>query len=122
MSKVVSIHPYFKVHPEKMEEFRKLLDQFVEATAKEDGCLWYDFTMSGDVVHCREAYNGAEGLLAHADNVGSIIGEALGISDLLRLEIHATKEDIEKLKEPFAELGPEYYEFQLGIGKPEQIV
>jgi quinol monooxygenase YgiN len=118
MSKVVSIHPYFKVHSGKMEEFRKLLDQFIEATAKEDDCLWYDFTMSEDVVHCREAYHGAEGLLAHADNVGALIGEALSISELLRLEIHAAKEEIEKLKEPLAELGPEYYEFQLGIGKP----
>ena len=118
MSKVVSIHPYFKVHSGKIEEFRKLLDQFVEATANESDCLWYDFTMSGDVVHCREAYNGAKGLMAHAENVGSIIEKALDISDLLRLEIHATKEDIEKLKEPFADLSPEYYEFQLGLGKP----
>ena len=118
MSKVVSIHPYFKVHSGKMEEFRKLLDQFVEATANESDCLWYDFTMSGDVVYCREAYNGAKGLMAHAENVGSIIEKALDISDLLRLEIHATKEDIEKLKEPFADLSPEYYEFQLGLGKP----
>ena len=33
-------------------------------------------------------------------------------------EIKDLEGEIEKLKEPLAELGPEYYEFQLGIGKP----
>ena len=80
--------------------------------------MWYDFTKSGDVIHCREAYEGAEGLLEHAENVNSIIGDALGISDLIRLEIHANSDEIAKLKEPFADLNPEYFEYQLGIGKP----
>ena len=42
----------------------------------------------------------------------------MNISDLIRLEIHASPDEIVKLKEPFADLNPEYYEFQMGIGKP----
>ena len=94
MSNVVSIHPYFKIHPGKMDEFLDLCEKFAEATSTESGCLWYDFTKSGDIIHCREAYNGAECLLAHAENVNSIIGDALSISDLIRLEIHASADDI----------------------------
>ena len=118
MSNVVSIHPYFKIHSGKMNEFLEICEKFTAATSTESGCLWYDFTKSGDVIHCREAYEGAEGLLAHAENVNSIIGDALGISDLIRLEIHANSDEIAKLKEPFADLNPEYFEYQLGIGKP----
>ena len=118
MSNVVSIPPYFKIHPGKMNEFLEICEKFTAATSTESGCLWYDFTKSGDVIHCREAYEGAEGLLAHAENVNSIIGDALGISDLIRLEIHANSDEIAKLKEPFADLNPEYFEYQLGIGKP----
>ena len=119
MSNVVSIHPYFKIHPGKMNECLEICEKFTAATSTESGCLWYDFTKSGDVIHCREAYEGAEGLLAHAENVNSIIGDALGISDLIRLEIHANSDEIAKLKEPFADLNPEYFEYQLGIGKPQ---
>ena len=118
MSNVVSIHPYFKIHPGKMNEFLEICEKFTAATSTESGCLWYDFTKSGDVIHCREAYEGAEGLLEHAENVNSIIGDALGISDLIRLEIHANSDEIAKLKEPLADLNPEYFEYQLGIGKP----
>lgn len=118
MSNVVSIHPYFKIHPGKMNEFLEICEKFTAATSTEPGCLWYDFTKSEDIIHCREAYEGAEGLLAHAENVNSIIGDALGISDLIRLEIHANSDEIAKLKEPFADLNPEYFEYQLGIGKP----
>ena len=118
MSNVVSIHPYFKIHPGKMNEFLEICEKFTAATSTESGCLWYDFTKSGDVIHCREAYEGAEGLLEHAENVNSIIGDALGISDLIRLEIHANSDEIAKLKDPFADLNPEYFEYQLGIGKP----
>ena len=81
MSNVVSIHPYFKIHPGKMDEFLDLCEKFAEATSTESGCLWYDFTKSGDIIHCREAQR-SEGLLAHAENVNSIIGDALSISDL----------------------------------------
>ena len=54
----------------------------------------------------------------YADNVNSIIGDALAISDLIRLEIHGERDQIEKLRAPFSDLNPEYFEFQHGIGKP----
>ena len=118
MSNVVSIHPYFKVHEGKLDDFKGLLPRFISATAAEEKCHWYDFTICGDIVHCREAYEGAEGLLAHVANVEGLIGEALGISELLRLEVHGPEEELDKLKEPLAELGPDFFEFHSGVAKP----
>jgi len=59
---VVSLYPWFKIHPGKIAEFKALLPRFIEMTAPETGCLFYDFTLSDDVLHCREAYTGAEGV------------------------------------------------------------
>ncbi|MFT5106406.1 MAG: quinol monooxygenase YgiN [Verrucomicrobiales bacterium] len=118
MSNVVSIHPYFKTHEGKLDAFRALLPQFTEITGKEEKCRWYDFTICDDTVHCREAYDGAEGLLTHLGNVEALIGEALTISDLVRVEVHGPASELEKLKVPLADLNPDYYEFETGIGKP----
>jgi hypothetical protein len=115
MSNVVSIHPYFKVHEGKLEDFKDLLPRFISATATEEKCHWYDFTICGDIVHCREAYEGAEGLLAHVANVEGLIGEALGVSELLRVEVHGPEDELEKLKEPLAGLSPDYFAFHSGV-------
>lgn len=118
MSKTVSIHPYFKIHPGKIEEAKALLPKMTEVTATEDACLWYDFSLGGDVLHCREAYVGGEGLLTHLGNVDAHIQEMLKISDLIRVEVHGPADELEKVKEPLAPLNPTYFEFICGIGKP----
>ncbi len=118
MSNVVSIHPYFKTHEGKLEAFKALLPKFIAATSSEERCHWYDFTICEDTVHCREGYDGAEGLLTHLGNVEAIIAEALTVSDLVRVEVHGPAEELAKLKEPLADLNPDYYEFHSGIGKP----
>ncbi len=118
MSQVVSIHPYFKCHEGKLGDFEALLPKFVERTRTEGRCHWYDFSVCGDTVHCREAYDGAEGLLEHLANVEALIGEALTISDLARVEVHGPAEELAKLEGPLADLAPEYYVFQTGIGRP----
>ncbi len=118
MSNVVSIHPYFKTHEGKLEAFKELLPQFIKRTSTEEMCHWYDFTIGGDTVHCREAYDGADGLLAHLGNVDSVIAQALTVSDLVRVEVHGPAAELAKLKEPLAGLNPEYFEFHSGIGKP----
>ena len=115
---VVSIHPYFQVQDGKLEEFKSLMPEFVARTATEEKCLYYDFSISeAAVVHCREAYVGAEGVLAHLDNVGDLLERALGISELLRLEFHGPESELEKLKEPLKDLGPQWFAFETGVEK-----
>ena len=113
--KVVSIHPYFKVSEGKMPEFKKLCDQFIAITAKEPKCLYYGFSFSGDIAHCREAYDDAEALLTHLSNVDAVIKAALQISTMERCEVHGIAEELAKLAEPMAALSPTYFTLEYGI-------
>jgi quinol monooxygenase YgiN len=109
LSNFVSLHPYFKVHPGKLEVFKAGFPAFVEKTASEEKNLFYGFTVNGDEVFCREAYADAEGLLTHLENIGALLAEALKIADLIRLEVHGPAAELEKLKEPLAHLKPEWF-------------
>ncbi len=111
----VSIHPYFKVHPGKLDAAKALLPRFVATTTSEPACLYYEFTICDDIVFCREAYRGAEGTLAHLGNVDALLKEMLSLSDLVRLEIHGPAEEIEKLKEPLAAFNPTWFIFAAGL-------
>jgi hypothetical protein len=113
--KVVSIHPYFRVKPGKMEEAKSYLRQMVAQVSTETDNLYYDFTINGDVVFCREAYVGADGLLKHAANVGAILGEYLKVVDILRVEVHGMPAELEKLKGPLAGLKPEWFVFECAV-------
>ena len=105
----VSFHPYFKVHPGKIEAFKAALPAFMEKTGNEKKNLFYGFSINGDEVFCREGYVDAEGVLAHLDNVGALLAEALKISDLSRVEIHGPAAELEKLKGPLAHLKPAWF-------------
>lgn len=107
--------PYFKVHSGKLDAFKRLCEQFVEKTQEEPRCLYYGFSFDGDQVHCREGYEGAEGLLVHLDNVGSILEEALKIADLIRLEIHGPEAELAKLREPLADYKPQFFILEYGF-------
>ena len=113
----VSIHPYFKVHPGQLDAARALLPQFVAKTKSEPACRYYEFTIHGDTVFCREAYADADGTLAHLANVGELLGEMLKISDLLRLEIHGPAAELAKLKGPLADYQPAWFEYVCGVGR-----
>lgn len=86
ISSFVSLHPYFEVHSGQMETFQAALPDSVAKTASEEGNLFYDFTINGDEVLCREGSVSAEALLAHLKNVDSHLQEALKIADLGRVE------------------------------------
>jgi quinol monooxygenase YgiN len=111
---VVSIHPYFKVHPGKVDEFKALLPAFVEKAVSEEKNLHYDFSIHGDEVFCREAYLGAAGLLDHLSNVGALLESLMKLSDLTRVEIHGPASELDKLKEPLAHLAPIWFTCVLG--------
>ncbi len=115
MSNVVTIHPYFKVHAGQMEAARAILAKFIEKTETESKCLYYEFTVNGDTVFCREGYEGAEGALAHLTNVSEPLGEMLQISDLIRLELHGSAAELEKLKEPLSSLSVDWFVYECGV-------
>jgi quinol monooxygenase YgiN len=111
----VSIHPYFKARPGQLEAIRALLPEFVRQTSTEPGVLFYEFSVNGDEVFCREAYRDAEAALAHLKNVEELLGRMLQLSDLTRLEFHGPAAEIEKLKAPLADLKPTWFVVECGL-------
>jgi hypothetical protein len=109
LSNFVTLHPYFKAHPGKLEMIRAGFPRFVEKTATEKKNLFYGYSVNGDEIFCREGYTDAEGLLAHLDNVGALLKEMLTMSDLTRVEVHGPAAELDKLKEPLAHLSPAWF-------------
>ena len=111
----VSLHPYFKVRPGKLEQARALLPEFTAKTAGETACLYYEFTSNGDLFFCREAYADAESALAHLNNVGDLLLQLLDIADLERLEVHGPADELEKLKAPMEAYQPAWFVVECGV-------
>ncbi|MBV8843859.1 MAG: hypothetical protein JO307_13700 [Bryobacterales bacterium] len=111
----VTIHPYFAVPEPNLAAFRDLCEQFVSATRKEAKCLYYGFSFNGGEVHCREGYEDADGVLTHLENVRTLLGEALKLGEVKRLEIHGIEEELAKLRQPLNDLSPSYFVLEYGI-------
>ena len=115
-SHFVSLHPYFKAHPGKLDS-AKMLSGFVEKTATEKENLFFGFSISGDEIFCREGYDSANGLLAHLDNVSALLTEMLKVADLTRVEVHGPAQELEKLKRPLARLNPAWFTLEARVTK-----
>ena len=111
----VTLVPYFKVEGGKLDDFRALCERFVMLTQNEAGCLHYAFSFNGDEVHCREGYRDGPAVLAHLENVGAVLQEALGISKITRLEVHGPAAQLEVLREPLAGLAPQWFTVEYGF-------
>lgn len=118
LERSVSIHPYFKVHPGRMEEAKPLLRELVARTSTETEALYYEFTISGDTIFCREAYTGAAGLLTHSANVGAQVQKMLTLSDLARVEIHGPAAELDLLKDAFRGMNPTWFAYECGVERP----
>ena len=113
--KCCTIVPYFKIQSDQIEMFKGLCERFVEKTNEEPKCLFYGFSFYEDQAHCREGYEDAEGVLTHLENVGTLLEEALKIADLTRLEIHGPEDELAKLRDPLAELNPQFFTLEYGF-------
>lgn len=110
----VTLVPYFTVNEGQLDAFKALGPTFVERTKTESGVLHYAFSFDGHTAHCREGYENAAGVLAHLENVGDILGEALKISELSRLEAHGPASELDQLREPLKDLNPQFFELVAG--------
>ncbi|HEY5814179.1 MAG TPA: hypothetical protein VIT23_16170 [Terrimicrobiaceae bacterium] len=107
--------PYFKIHEGKIADVKALCEQFIEKARTESKILHYGFSFDGYQVHCREGYEEAEGILAHLENVGTLLQETLKIADLTRLEIHGPEQEIAKLRGPLSDLKPQFFTLEYGF-------
>ncbi len=88
----------------------------MEITEKnEPNCFYYGFSIKDDVIHCREGYVDAEAVLAHIENIGSKLGEALKIFEIVRPAVHGPEAELAKVRGPLADLNPEYYLLEYGF-------
>ena len=109
LSGFVTLHPYFKVPPDKLDSLKAILPEFAAKTRGETGNLFYEFSINGDEVFCREGYINAEALLAHLENVSGMLGAALNLAELVRIEVHGPAEELAKLKIPLEQLNPAWF-------------
>jgi quinol monooxygenase YgiN len=109
LSGFVSLHPYFKVPPEKLDALKGILPEFIAKTRDEVGSLFYEFSVNDDEVFCREGYENAEAVLAHLENVDAMLQAAMGMAELIRIEVHGPAAQLAKLKRPLAHLNPVWF-------------
>lgn len=111
-----TIVPYLRIHEGKSKAFKTLCQQFVEKSSQEPKCLYYGWSFGGDLVHCREGYEDAAGLLAHLDHVAVLLTELFKIADITRLEVHGPARELDKLRKPLADWNPPPLFFTLVYG------
>lgn len=111
----ISFSPYFDIPDANRPAFESLVEEFVEATRQETGCLYYGFCFNGSQALCREGYVDGDAFLAHLDNVGELFARAQKLADVTRMELHGPAAEIDKLREPLAELDIVYYTLETGF-------
>jgi quinol monooxygenase YgiN len=114
---LVTIHPYFQLHPGKETRAQEVMEKFVSKTKGEPLCLFYEFSVLDGEVFCREGYVGAAGVLHHLENIGEVLEEMLTISDLTRLEFHGPAQEMDLLREPLAHLDARLFVVTTGVAR-----
>ena len=76
-SSFVTIVPYFHIIDGKLEEFKALWSAQIEKVSTEEGCIFYEFSFSGNHAFCREGYVNADAALTHFGNVGAALEEVV---------------------------------------------
>ena len=110
-----TIVPYFKIGTGNRAAFEQICERLLTQTRLESKCLYYGFSFAGDLAHCREGYEDAEGLLTHLKNAGPLIEEMLKISEITRLEVHGPETELVKLRGPMAHLNPQFFTLTTGF-------
>ena len=69
-----------KIHPGKLEEFKRVSDKCIEVVRKKDtGTLQYEIYLNDDQSECvvLERYRDSDALLAHHANIGTLMNEMM---------------------------------------------
>jgi len=103
--KQIKLNALFKIKEGKLEEFKKLILQFIAIVKEKDpGTITYDWYLNEEKMECTvlETYEGSNAVLAHAANVGELLMKSLEITEPT-LEVYGNpSEELSKALEGFA--------------------
>ena len=80
------------IHPGKLEEFKQLAARCMQSVRERDpGTLQYDWFFNDTLTECvaRERYKNSGAVLEHIANLGTALGEILGVCDMA-LELYGS--------------------------------
>jgi len=111
----MTIQPTFTV--KDWARAKPIMDEFIEATKTEAGCIYYGWSTSGDKLFCREAYDNAESCLAHLANVGALVGKLTeaSIASLDEIALHGPEAELDKCKASMDGFGTVYWKTDGGV-------
>merc|ERR1711907_856728 len=111
---LMTIQPTFTV--KDWEVAGPIMAEFVEATEKEDGCIYYGWSKSDDKLFCREAYVDAAAVIKHLENVGALVGKLTeSAAKLEKIELHGTAAELDKCKGMMDAFGTTYWTIDSGF-------
>jgi len=94
---LVTMHPHYKIHD--WDQAQPIVQALIEVSAREPGCIFYSWHMSGDTLICREGFIDGESAIKHLSEVGQLKDTLVdGPASLDRIEVHGPTAEIEKLK------------------------
>ncbi len=105
----------FKIKKGKLEEFKQLIPVFISTVKEKDpGTLSYDWYLNQTSMECvvLETYTDSQAVLAHAGNVGELLGKVLEVADL-SIELYGNTS--EELRNAIEGLNPKIYPFFSGL-------
>ncbi|HSH18985.1 MAG TPA: antibiotic biosynthesis monooxygenase [Draconibacterium sp.] len=115
--KEIQVTAKFKIHKGKVDEFKKVVTNIIDAVAKNEkgkGALQYDWFFSPDDAECvaHETYTDSNAVMAHMGNAGELLGQLLAMSDF-ELEVYGNPS--KELQNAAAGLNPKVYFFYKGL-------
>ena len=105
-----TLHPYFKIHEGKEQQFKANCDKFYELVKNEEGFVFFGFSFAEDrQAFCREGYKSGAAILKHVENVDGPLKAVLELADITRFEFHGPASEAEVVRETLAPLGTVFF-------------
>ena len=111
----IQLHALFKIKEGKLEEFKKLIPQFIATVKEKDpGTIAYDWFLNEEKMECKvlETYEDSNAVLAHAANVGELLMKSMEFSALSAEIFGNPSAELSKALEGF---GPKVYPYHSGL-------
>lgn len=115
---IVTLIGTFNIRPGNASQFRANCEKMVALHDKEPGHLGSAYSFDGDSsAVSREDYDSADAVRRHMEIGERIYENTRELVDITGVEVHGPADELDKLRELFADLSPRYFVTEYGFRK-----